>query len=299
VLRFELSAETFATFREAMAKLRRDTGSRLDDDAALLLLARQTLGGPTEPGRANYQIALSVCEECGRGWQQGRGEMVEVGSEVVEMASCDAQHLGRIQSGPAAHVGARATRARQDVPPAVRRLVMRRDGGRCVVPGCAQGVFLYIHHVVPRSEGGDHDPEAGCLVLRPPPRTARGKLIVEGRISTSVQVSARRRVPYGLQPSPRSCGSKEKRSGASRRFSEARRWRAPEWFELKGTATPSIQGILRQYCRLAFDTATDGDGAAIISIFIPVSGPLRTVSTFIDADLYEAALPRARQEKQP
>jgi len=92
VLRFEVSAETFATFREAMAKLRRDTGSPVDDDAALLLLARQALEGPTEPGRANHQIALTVCEACGRGWQQGRGELVEVGSEVLEMARCDVQH---------------------------------------------------------------------------------------------------------------------------------------------------------------------------------------------------------------
>ena len=44
VLHMEVSAETFATFREAMGKLRRDAGESLDDDAALLLLARQALG---------------------------------------------------------------------------------------------------------------------------------------------------------------------------------------------------------------------------------------------------------------
>jgi hypothetical protein len=215
VLRFEVSAETFATFGEAMAKLRRDTGSPVDDDAALLLLARQALGGPTEPGRASYQIAVSLCERCRRAWQQGRGELVEVGSEVVEMARCDAQHLGRIdqrsespdrldpcenasmseaqgclereavnvvdagEHKSVAHVGRRAGRARQDVPPAVRRLVMRRDGGRCVVPGCRQGIFLDLHHIELRSEGGDHDPD-GLVVLCSAHHRAqhRGQLII-------------------------------------------------------------------------------------------------------------------------
>jgi hypothetical protein len=35
----------------------------------------------------------------------------------------------------------RPPRARQDVPPAVRRAVLRRDGGRCVVPGCRHRDF--------------------------------------------------------------------------------------------------------------------------------------------------------------
>ena len=44
VLRFEVSADVLATFREAMTKMRRDAGEWLDDDAALLLLARHILG---------------------------------------------------------------------------------------------------------------------------------------------------------------------------------------------------------------------------------------------------------------
>ena len=52
-LRFDVSAEVLATFRDAMAKLRRDTGGPLDDDTALLLMARQVLGGPVDSvGRA-------------------------------------------------------------------------------------------------------------------------------------------------------------------------------------------------------------------------------------------------------
>ena len=43
VLRFEVSGETLASFREALARLRREAGEHLDDDATLLLLARQVL----------------------------------------------------------------------------------------------------------------------------------------------------------------------------------------------------------------------------------------------------------------
>jgi hypothetical protein len=176
VLRFEVSADTMAIFREAMAKIRRDAGSSLDDDASLLLVARQILGGPRDAGRANYQMAVTVCGSCDRGWLQGRGEQIEVNAEVVEMAGCDAQEIGSL--GPAAHVGARA---RQDVPPAVRRQVMRRHGGKCAVPGCRHATFLDIHHVDRLSEGGTHDPDRLIVLCGAHHRAQhRGQLIIDG-----------------------------------------------------------------------------------------------------------------------
>jgi hypothetical protein len=210
VLRFEVSAETLAYVREALAKVRRDTGAPLDDDAALLAVARHVLGGPTDEGRANYQVALTVCETCGRGWQEGRGEQVEVGSEVVEMAACDAQHLGHVP----AHVGSRHVgerrRARQSIPPRVRREVMRRDGGRCVVPGCRNSVFLDTHHLDLRSEGGDHDPD-GLIVLCGAHHRAqhRGQLIIEGRVSTGLAFRHADGTPYGSLVSAHAAASFE------------------------------------------------------------------------------------------
>jgi hypothetical protein len=84
-----------------MAKIRRDAGEPLDEDAAFLLLCRQALEGKRDAGRASYQIALTVCERCRRATQQGRGELVEVGPEILEMAECDAQNVGHLD----AHVG--------------------------------------------------------------------------------------------------------------------------------------------------------------------------------------------------
>jgi hypothetical protein len=45
VLRFEVTPETLALWREAMDQLRRSSNCALDDDSALLLIARHVLGG--------------------------------------------------------------------------------------------------------------------------------------------------------------------------------------------------------------------------------------------------------------
>ena len=88
---------------------------------SILLLCRQTLEGNRDAGRASYQIALTVCKSCRRATQQGRGEAIEVRPQVVEMAECDAQHIGNVNAhvradGEArgrAHVGVGAnTKAR-------------------------------------------------------------------------------------------------------------------------------------------------------------------------------------------
>jgi hypothetical protein len=47
VLRFEVSAETLAAFREAMRRINAQSGEKLDDDSALLLMARAALGAST------------------------------------------------------------------------------------------------------------------------------------------------------------------------------------------------------------------------------------------------------------
>lgn len=190
VLRIEVTAETLATYREAVAKLRRDAGQAMDEDAAILTMARAVLSGPADPGRSSYQVALTVCERCDRGWQQGRGEAVAVVSEIVEMAECDAQRIdGR--------------KASQDIPPAVRRLVMRRDGGRCVVPGCRCASFVDVHHIVPRAEGGSHEP-ANLVVMCAAHHRAvhRGQLWVEGSPETGLVFRHADGTPYGGPVTP-------------------------------------------------------------------------------------------------
>jgi hypothetical protein len=150
VLRFEVSTDTFATFREAMQRLRRGAGGSLDDDALLLAMARQVLGGPRDEGRSSYQVSLSVCGACGGGAQRAGGELVPVEAAVVEMAACDAQHLG-------------------EVVPRSDELVPRRDE---LVPRAAE-LVPRSDHVVPRAaELAPRAAELGPRVAELGPRVA-------------------------------------------------------------------------------------------------------------------------------
>ena len=196
VLHFDVSAETFATFREAVAHLRRKSEQPLDDDSLLLLLAREILRGPSDEGRANYQLAITTCDHCARGFQQGAGELLPVEPEIVEMARCDAQDVGSVSD---AHVGTRAT---QSVRPALRRRVMRRDHGRCVVPGCRHGTFLDVHHLNLRSEGGGHTFD-NLVTLCPAHHRALhfGQLTVDGAPSTGLVFRHSDGSMYGTEPS--------------------------------------------------------------------------------------------------
>jgi hypothetical protein len=271
VLRLDLSGAVFATFREAMAKIRRDAGESLDDDAAMLLLCRQALEGPKDPGRSSYQIALTVCESCRRAKQQGRGELIDVGPEIVEMAECDGQHIGHVdgnvdvpdasarahmgvdddvniragvpddanagisvRGNARAHVGihdnvniragvhddanARADvggtarahvggatrfRATQTIPPAVRRAVLRRDGGKCRVPGCRHAVYTDVHHLALRSEDGEHSLD-NLVTLCSAHHYAshNGKLIITGSASSHLHFTHADGTPYGGAVAP-------------------------------------------------------------------------------------------------
>jgi len=230
VLRFEVAPDTFATFREAMQRLRRSAGGSLDDDAILLAMARHVLGGPRDEGRSSYQISLIVCGACGAGAQSAGGERVTVDAAAVDMAECDGQHLGELL-GPAAtlraanenarndaaadersvlpessnhaHVDAeprrpsaagapdatpsqrasadeRPSRARQSIPPALRRAVLNRDGRRCTVPGCSHATFVDVHHIKPRSEGGRHEASNLLTLCSAHHRAAhRGELVID------------------------------------------------------------------------------------------------------------------------
>jgi hypothetical protein len=213
VLRFEVSNETYASFREAVAQLRRDAGEHLDDDSTLLLLARHVLGGPTDDGRASYQLALDVCEDCLRTRQHADGDLIDVSNHVSDMASCDAQTLPRGHGGgkgteahPPAHVGATSTespvRAKQDIPPAVRREVLRRDHHRCRVPGCAHATFVDVHHVRTRADGGQHDPSNLITLCSAHHRAIHeGTLQIVGDAVKSAKFLHADGTPYGAPPS--------------------------------------------------------------------------------------------------
>ena len=152
---FEMTAETLAALREARRVLDEEHGQRLDDNELIAALAATVLDGAgsgAEPtGRARHQIAVTVCERCRQGWQDGAGVVVPISQAAVECAECDAEHIGSLDADTPA-------RAHQDIPPAVRRFVLRRDHGRCRVPGCRSARGLEVHHIKHREHGGGHEP---------------------------------------------------------------------------------------------------------------------------------------------
>src|SRR4051812_16300545 len=160
VVQFELEAETFALLRQARQVLDSEHGTGLDDNAFVAGLCSAVLGGTstTEPtGRARFQVAVTICSRCQRGWQDGAGAQITIDPAAADRALCDAQHIGSID-------GAGPERAHQDIPPSTVRFVWRRDGGRCRVPGCRSSRGLEIHHLVHRADGGSHEASNLCLL---------------------------------------------------------------------------------------------------------------------------------------
>ena len=94
---------------------------------------------------------------------------------VAEMVTCDAQVVAQT------HVGEEPARATQTIAPAVRRQVLIRDRGRCMVPGCRHSAYLDLHHILLRSEGGAHSPENLVVVCGAHHRAVhRGQLVITG-----------------------------------------------------------------------------------------------------------------------
>jgi hypothetical protein len=181
-LRFdEISASTYALFRQARQTIDRQNGSRVSDDQLVQTIARAILDGagasaatPVDHGRARNQIHYTVCQHCDRAWQDGGGERIRIDAAALAQARCDAVEIPRAIDG-------KPQRASQTIPPATRREVFHRDQNRCQTPGCRSTSGLEIHHIVPRAEGGTHDPSnltlrcGGCHTAR-----HEGKLVITG-----------------------------------------------------------------------------------------------------------------------
>jgi len=269
VLRFEVEPETFALFREALSALRRRSSEAWDDDSALLEMARHVLGGPEDDGRASYQIALAVCPSCGSGQQQASGELVPVAAEVVAMAQCDGQHLGCVPSHAAnengnltdAHVDAAVlrpdadeiARAKQTIPPALRRAALLRDQHRCRVPGCRNATFVDLHHIDLRSEGGRNQLANLVTVCGAHHRAAhRGRLVIEGDAHMGVRFRHGDGTEYGQTPQPQALDVSAKLFSALRGLGFREREVRAVLAELRqdnGLRDASVSHLLRESLR--------------------------------------------------
>lgn len=199
-LRLELSGATFALFVAARRALEETCGQPLTDDDVVAALCRGELGGGSHvgsaPGQPAYQIAVTTCADCGRAWQDAAGQTIAIAPAAVEQASCDAEVLGRVD-GDAPAVATRT------IPPRVRRAVVRRDRGRCVVPGCRASRWIDVHHLRPRASGGGHVPENLAVVCTAHHAAIHdGRLVVTGRAPGALVFTHADGRPYGAPPPP-------------------------------------------------------------------------------------------------
>jgi hypothetical protein len=156
----------------------------------------EQLGGGELVPAGDAVVAMAECDGQHMGQLLPRAEIETDASHPAAAAPANDVHVGvgapaaAGESPGDAATEARVTRAaalappiaraKQSIPPATRRAVLARDRHRCRVPGCTHAMFVDIHHVVPRSEGGCNDPDNIITICGADHRTAhRGELIIE------------------------------------------------------------------------------------------------------------------------
>lgn len=175
---FEVNAETYAWFRDTRLQMNKEHGMHLDDNDFIHAVMDRVMS-PPDPERARHQIAVTLCEGCNRAWQDGGGAVIEIDQRAAERATCAAEHIGSLDADDPA-------RAKQDVPPAVRRLVFRRDHSRCRFPGCRSSMGLDVHHIRFREHGGTHDPRNLIVLCSAHHRAVHdGLVVIHGNARTA------------------------------------------------------------------------------------------------------------------
>ena len=148
VVSVEVSAETYALWRDARLALELERGEAVPDDELLRVLCLGMLAGTSgergKRGRAAYQIALMQCPDCERVTQDGGGRAVEVPATVVARAATRACSAGSMATFIWARSRPRPSRRRcarrwspETTAAAGCRAAGRRDGSRSTT--CSRG----------------------------------------------------------------------------------------------------------------------------------------------------------------
>ena len=125
-------------------------------------------------------------------------------------------HVGaKVSSAPVA--GPTLTRAKQTIPPALRRSVFARDHQRCRVPGCRNSTYLDVHHIQLRSEGGRNEADNLVTLCGAHHRaTHRGQLTIDGASATTVLFQHADGSTYGRVADPQALDARAKAFAALR-----------------------------------------------------------------------------------
>jgi hypothetical protein len=137
-------------------------GQRMAD--ALVSIAQDSLDGTTldgeaPGGRSDPLVTVFADADLTARTRGAAGAEIEfgpkVGPMVLERILCSgAVQIVGLQDGRPVAV----SDAARAIPPAIRRLVVWRDGG-CTIDGCRSRYRLQPHHIRPWAERQDHDPD--------------------------------------------------------------------------------------------------------------------------------------------
>lgn len=150
----------------ARAQLGDDRDEVGDGEILASLMQRVMHDAPKEiaPTGERFRVVVRQCPDCGR----TEGQDAPVTDAQIGQAACDSERI-ELREGP------KQGHLTHAVPPAMRRFVFHRDGGRCRVPGCSSRLYIDLHHVEGRERG--HDPATLLSVC-----TIHHGMIHDGRI---------------------------------------------------------------------------------------------------------------------
>jgi hypothetical protein len=192
-VKLELTPEAYALYLEARRALERETGGEVSDADFMTAACRRA---PDESSsEPHHQIAITVCRDCKRGWQDAGTRSIEISTSAIERARCDAIELGNVD-------GDTPDRKNRTIPPATHRTVLARDQHRCTIPGCRSSRYLDVHHIRWRAHGGDNSlSNLTTLCGAHHDAVHDGRITITGTSAALVVTHADGR-PYGTPPSP-------------------------------------------------------------------------------------------------
>ena len=131
----------------------------------------------------------------------------------------------------------------------MRRAVLRRDGGRCVFPGCRHGTFVDVHHIELRIAGGAHTLENLVTVCSAHHRAIhRGTVSIAGSVASGLRFQHADGSSYGAVVSAAAVDRREKAFRALRGlgFSEPEARRALTDAMTHVGDEPSVELLVRR-----------------------------------------------------
>ncbi len=178
-MRFKVKASldvvTYELWQQAKLKLRDETGESIGDGELMRVLAEMWLG--------------SDADGVPKGRKKTKHSLYQV---VIQMSEAGAAVL--TEEGPVAMEGAKEIlavdeRILEPTPPALREVILARDGYRCL--HCGAKRRLHAHHKIFRGNGGPTTPaNLLCLCIRCHSLVHEGFLAVSGECPHGVRFKA-------------------------------------------------------------------------------------------------------------